>query len=177
MTTQPHLVTVIQTAKISFQYGPEKPIQLGTTATKYINVKSDITDRIEKFDLLIECLIENYSLTAEDRQTIEQFKETAKRDILYSAISTDFLSKHDEIRHETTYDTLFAFITNAIGTETDKTLEAHQQLKDVTENERWTRFYDRIKRYTNDVSTSSYFFSIFIFLVIVIFLLYFQLFF
>jgi len=161
MTTQAHLVTVIQTAKISFQYGPEKPIQLGTTATKYINVKSDITDRIEKFDLLIECLIENYSLTAEDRQTIEQFKETAKRDILYSAISTDFLSKHDEIRHETTYDTLFAFITNAIG----------------TENEGWTRFYDRIKRYTNDVSTSSYFFSIFIFLVIVIFLLYFQLFF
>ena len=158
--TQPHPIAVIQAAKINFQYGSEKPIQSQTSPTKFINIKSDIKNRIEQFDLLTKCAISSHSLSEDDTKTVQKFKEIAKRDILYSAISPDFFSKHDdEIRHETTYDTLFSFITDVIGTQTEKMkiAAAEKQLqnatRNVTENEKWNRFYDRIKRYASDVST------------------------
>ena len=160
--TQPHPIAVIQTAKVNFQYGSEKPIKSQTTPTKFINVKSDITNRIEQFELLTKCSMKNHSLTDDETKTVEKFKEIAKRDILCSAISPDFLSTHDdEIRHETTYDALLTFITDVIGTQTNtmKIAAAEQQLQNATrnvmENEKWTRFYDRIKRYASEVSTKS----------------------
>ena len=66
--TQPHPIAVIQAAKINFQYGSEKPIQSQTTPTKFINIKSDIKNRIEQFGLLTKCAISSHSLSEDDTQ-------------------------------------------------------------------------------------------------------------
>jgi len=159
---QPHPIAVIHTAKTNFQFGSDKPIYLQTTPSNFVTIKTDIKNIIEQYDVLTTSAIKSQSLQENEKTTIEKFRNIGKRDILYSALAPDFIQKYqDEIRHETTYETLLSFIAEVIGSQSDKQKIAAAQrqmdsaTRSVNENERWTRFYERIKRYANNISDKS----------------------
>ena len=155
-----HPIACIQQAKQNFEYGSDKPIKTRVTPAHFTSIKSDIKNRINQFDRLTKASLVEHSLETDIE--LLGFQEIAKRDILHSAIDPNFLQKYsDDIEFEKTFDGLLQFISEIIGTQTEKQRisEAKAKLESISRNiedeERFVRFLDKLKRIAEPISKNS----------------------
>jgi len=94
-----------------------------------------------------------------DDEDIKSYQDDGRREILLSAIDSGFLQKYkEEIHYEKKYGDLLKFISDTIGTQSDKqkAQEAEERLTSVTRHisndEKFERFLERIKRIANDAT-------------------------
>jgi len=162
MSNKIHPIACIQQAKHNYQYGNDKPIKLKTTPSSFVSVKSDIQNRIKQFNhLTTASMAEHTAKDTSETTELKGFQDIARRDILYSAISQDFISKYtDDIDHEETYEKLLQFIVEIVGSQTEKQRINEAKLKlntanrNVEDNERFVRFLDKIKRIADPISSN-----------------------
>ena len=154
-----HPIACMQQAKHNFQYGSDKPIKTKLTPANFASIKSDIINRIKQFDCLTKASLVEHSL--ENDQELLEFQKIARRDILHSAIDPHFLSKYsDDIEYENTFDSLLQFISEIIGSQSDKQRVAEAKTKlqsasrNIDDDERFVRFLDRLKRIAGPISTN-----------------------
>mgnify|MGYP000001018241 CR=1 FL=1 len=156
---QQHAVSIILQAKNSFQFSAPKPVHSKTTPKTFALAKDEIQNRIAQFDVVTDAAISSQGLSEDEK--VKKFQANAKRAILYSSLSDEFATKYlDEIYHEKSYASLMKFITETIGTQTErqKIAEAEDKLNSITRNiqdgERFGRFLERCTRLADDITTN-----------------------
>jgi len=167
--SQLHPIACIQQAIRNFQFPSIKPIKLSTTPTNFTSIKMDIENRIAQYNILTTSSINTHSNDEksvekkdETEKDLKNFQDIGRREILHSALHQDFLVKYeDDVRHETSYDKLLGFITEIVGSQSEKQKisEAKKQLqcatRNVYDNERFVRFLEKLKRVAEPISDNS----------------------
>ena len=151
-----HPAAIIVQARANFEFS-EKRVNTKLKPKEFSIVKEEIEKRISHYNCLTNAAIISQNL--QDDTDLKSFQDDGRRQILMSAIDSDFLGKYKEdIYYEKTYSELFKFISDTIGTQSDKQKaeEAEERLssvtRHVTDDEKFERFLERIKRIAKEAS-------------------------
>ena len=154
-----HPAALIVQARTNFEFN-EKRISLKLRPNEFSIVKEEIEKRIRHYNCLTNAAIQSHNLQADT--DIQSYQDDGRRQILLSTLGSDFLEKYKEdIHYEKTYAELLKFISDTIGTQSEKqkTEEAEERLSSVTrhisDNEKFERFLERIKRIAKNASDKS----------------------
>ena len=151
-----HPAALIVQARSNFEF-IEKMVNSKLRPKQFGSIKEEIEKRISHYNCLTDASMKSHSLDNDEK--IKQYQDNGRRDILLSTIDPEFLSKYQEdIQYEKTYEDLLKFLSDTIGShsEKQKAREAEARLSTETryinENEKFTRFLSRINRIANDAS-------------------------
>lgn len=145
-----HPVIAIQSGITNFSF-KSKPISLHLEPGEFERIKEKINQQVEKFKIFTDATIEQFDL--KDDADILKYQEEGKREILISALSPEFLKKHQsEIMYEDTFQKLNTFVTEVIGSQSakSKSKAAREKMSKITRDsaadEKFSRFLIRLKR-------------------------------
>ena len=151
-----HPAALIVQARTNFEF-TEKRINTNLRPKDFSIVKEEVEKRISHYNCLTNAAMASHNLT--DDEDIKSYQDDGRREILLSAIDSGFLQKYkEEIHYEKKYGDLLKFISDTIGTQSDKqkAQEAEERLTSVTRHisndEKFERFLERIKRIANDAT-------------------------
>ena len=145
-----HPVMAIQNGVQQFSFKTQ-PITLRLEPGEFDLIKAKLDTEVNKYTNFTKAAIEQFDLASDTE--IKKYQDDGKRDILFSALSTDFLTKHHaDLIYEDTYDKLMKFITDVIGPQSSTTRRkiAEEKMSNLTRDsdadEKFSRFLTRLQR-------------------------------
>ena len=145
-----HPVIAIRTGVQNFCL-KSKPISLKISPSDFDKIKEKIGQEVDKYQTFTDATIKEFGL--ETDQDIKKFQAEGKRDILQSALASDFLDKYlSDLHYENSYEKLLSFITDVIGSQSAAAKSKHAEenmstmTRDSASEEKFTRFLTRLKR-------------------------------
>ena len=145
-----HPVMAIQSGVQQFSFKTQ-PITLRLEPGEFDLIKTKINTEVNKYNNFTKATIEQFDLASDEE--IKKYQEDGKRDILFSALSSDFLGKyHADLIYEDTFEKLFKFINDVIGTQSSATRKkvAEERMANLTRDteadEKFSRFLIRLQR-------------------------------
>ena len=145
-----HPVMAIQSGVQQFSFKTQ-PITLRLEPGEFDLIKTKINTEVNKYSNFTNATIEQFDLGSDEE--IKKYQEDGKRDILFSALSADFLGKyHADLVYEDTFEKLLKFINDVIGSQssTSRKKVAEEKMANLTRDteadEKFSRFLTRLQR-------------------------------